>query len=103
MSKTKETKFDPFEFYEKDIQAQCPTYKERFILEYVELSTRIKKLKNFVGKIKYAKYAGVEEPKHDCPVDLLEKQIISMQLYRAALEVRAEKYENIELPKIVED
>lgn len=75
-------------------------YKERFVAEYVQLSVRIKKLKAFVGKIKYAKYAGVEEPKHDCPLDLLEKQLTTMMLYRMILELRAEKYENIKLPDV---
>lgn len=80
-----------------------PDYKKRFIAEYTQLCIRINKLKKFVGKIKYAKYADVEEPKHDCPVYLLEKQIMSMQLYREVLEVRAEEFENIELPKITEE
>lgn len=78
-------------------------YKKRFIAEYVQLCIRINKLKKFIGKIKYAKYADVEEPKHDCPVELLEKQIMFMQLYRATLEARAEKFENIKLPKILEE
>lgn len=77
-------------------------YKERFIAEYCQAKIRYNKLKKFVGKIKYAKYADVEEPKHDCPLDILEKQLIAMGLYIAILEVRAERYENIELPKIEE-
>lgn len=75
-------------------------YKKRFLAEYVQLCVRIKKLKAFVGKIKYAKYAGVEEPKHDCPLDLLERQLMTMMLYRMILELRAEKYEDITLPHI---
>lgn len=80
-----------------------PDYKKRFIAEYTQLCIRINKLKRFVGKIKYAKYAGVEEPKHDCPLELLEKQLMAMHLYRVLLEARAEKFESIELPEIVED
>ena len=78
-------------------------YKERFIAEYVQLSVRIRKLKAFIGRIKYAKYAGVEEPKHDCPLDLLEKQLTTMMLYRMILEIRAEKYENVSLPDVGKD
>ena len=80
-------------------QMNSSDYKERFIAEYRQLSIRIQKLKKFVGKIKYAKYADQPEPKHDCPVDLLEKQLMVMELYKATLEIRASKYENIELPK----
>lgn len=75
-------------------------YKERFIAEYTQTKIRYNKLKKFIGRIKYAKYADQPEPKHDCPVDLLEKQAIAMGLYIAILEVRAEKFENIELPKL---
>lgn len=80
---------------------QSSDYKERFVAEYEQLCIRIKKLEKFVGKIKYAKYADVEEPKHDCPVDLLESQLTTMNLYRLVLETRAEEFENIELPKII--
>lgn len=80
-----------------------PDYKKRFIAEYTQLCIRINKLKRFVGKIKYAKYAGVEEPKHDCPLDLLEKQIMAMKIYKAVLEVRAEEFEKITLPTVEED
>lgn len=80
-------------------QMNSSDYKERFIAEYRQLSIRIHKLKKFVGKIKYAKYADQPEPKHDCPVDLLEKQLLAMKLYKATLEIRASKFENIELPK----
>ena len=78
-------------------------YKERFIAEYTQLRIRQIKLKKFIGKIKYAKYADQPEPKHDCPLHVLEKQEAIMCFYLAALEVRAEKYEHIELPKISED
>lgn len=75
-------------------------YKERFIAEYTQTKIRYNKLKKFIGKIKYAKYADQPEPKHDCPLDLLEKQAMAMAMYIAILEVRAEKFENIELPKL---
>ena len=78
-------------------------YKERFIAEYVQLKVRIKKLRKFIGKIMYAKYADMPEPKHDCPVDLLKSQVMAMEIYASILERRAEKYENIELPKDEED
>jgi len=78
-------------------------YKERFIAEYSQLKIRYYKLKKFVGKIKYAKYADQPEPAHDCPVDLLEKQLVAMAAYLMTLELRAEKYEHIELPEIKED
>lgn len=77
-------------------------YKERFIAEYIQLKVRYNKLKKFVGKIKYAKYADQEEPKHDCPVELLEKQLIAMTGYLLVLEIRAEKFEHIELPEVEE-
>ena len=47
-------------------------YKERFIAEYTQLRIRQIKLKKFIGKIKYAKYADQPEPKHDCPLHVLE-------------------------------
>lgn len=78
---------------------QSADYKERFIAEYNQLNIRIKKLEKFVGKIKYAVYAEVEEPKHDCPLEVLERQLFAMKLYKLILEIRAEKYEHIELPK----
>lgn len=80
-----------------------PDYKKRFIAEYTQLCIRINKLKRFIGKIAYAKYAGVEEPKHDCPIYLLESQLVVMGLYEQALKVRAKEYESIELPKILEE
>ena len=79
-----------------------PDYKERFIAEYVQTKVRFHKLHSFIGKIKYAKYAGQEEPKHDCPTELLEKQLLTMGLYLTLLEVRAEKFENIKLPVVEE-
>ena len=40
-------------------------YKERFIAEYTQCCIRANKLKKFIGKIKYAKYADQPEPKHE--------------------------------------
>lgn len=82
---------------------QSDDYKQRFIAEYEQVCIRIKKLERFVGKIKYAKYADAEEPKHDCPLGLLQKQLFSMNVYRLILETRAEEFEHIELPKILGD
>lgn len=80
-----------------------PDYKERFIAEYTQTRVRYIKLKKYVGRIKYAKYADQPEPPHDCPVDLLEKQLFAMGAYLMTLEIRAKDYEHIELPKIEEE
>ena len=99
MKKEKETKKE-LELADTVEGMNSSDYKERFVAEYEQLCIRIRKLKRFVGKIKYAKYAGVEEPKHDCPLDLLEKQLMTMTIYKITLEIRAEKYENIKLPDL---
>ena len=86
------------------VEGMCSEdYKERFIAEYTQTKIRYNKLKKFIGKIKYAKYADQPEPKHDCPVDLLEKQLLAMGLYLATLEIRAKEFEHIELPKVEEE
>lgn len=96
----KETKNIELKDTVKDMDSD--DYKKRFIAEYSQLCIRINKLNKFIGKIKYAKYADVEEPNHDCPVDLLEKQLFVMNLYRVVLQERAEKYEHIKLPNVYE-
>lgn len=79
-----------------------PDYKERFIAEYTQLGIRAKKLKDFLIKIKFSKQFGVEPPKHDCPVSLLDEQLMAMLAYLVILKQRAE-IEKIELPKIEDD
>lgn len=82
------------------VEMMCSNdYKERFIAEYEQNVIRAKKLDNFIAKIKYAKVFNQEVPKHDCPLEILNGQLAIMQLYIATLEIRAEQYENIELPK----
>ena len=76
-------------------------YKERFVAEYWQTKIRYEKLKAFVTKIEAAdltKYSlhAVEEPKHDCPYDLLRSQQQAMGEYLHILEVRA-VIENIDL------
>ena len=76
-------------------------YKERFIAEYYQTKIRYEKLKAFNTKIEAAdltKYSlhAVEEPKHDCPYDLLRSQQRAMGEYLHILEVRA-VIENIDL------
>ena len=72
-------------------------YKERFIAEYHQLKTRLAKLNAFVAKIKDAKEKGEPEPKHDCPLWILEAQAEAMAKYQALLEIRAKDYEGVDL------
>ena len=82
-------------------------YKERFKAEYEQLKTRYVKLASFVNRIEAAqeinsdyemKRRGItfEEPKHDCPLSLLKRQINVMDEYLKVLEIRA-VVENIRL------
>ena len=72
-------------------------YKERFVAEYRQTKIRYEKLKAFNTKIEAARLmrvwkfdaANVEEPKHDCPEDLLREQQRIMGEYLRILEVRA--------------
>jgi len=83
------------------IDGMCSNdYKERFVAEYVQTKVRYNKLRKFIGRVKYAEYADQEPPKHDCPIDLLEKQLFTMGLYLAILETRAKQYEEIKLPEV---
>ena len=74
-----------------------PDYKERFVAEYHQLRTRLAKLNAFIAKIKTAKEKGEPEPKHDCPLWILEAQAEAMAKYRAILEIRAKDYEGVDL------
>lgn len=79
-------------------------YKERFRAEYQQTKIRYEKLKTFNTKIEAARRmryyktdaAPLEEPKHDCPDDLLIEQQNVMGQYLHILEVRAQ-IEGIEL------
>lgn len=72
-------------------------YKERFVAEYHQLRTRMAKLNAFIAKIKTAKEKGEPEPRHDCPLWVLEAQADAMAKYKSILEARAKEYEDIEL------
>lgn len=83
---------------------QSTDYKERFKAEYQQTKIRYEKLKNFCNKIEAAQRTQcellapkkVEEPKHDCPVELLREQQRAMGQYLHILEIRA-AIEGIEL------
>ena len=74
-----------------------PDYKERFKAEYHQTKIRYEKLKAFCNKIEAAQRTqsnpfapkNVEEPKHDCPVELLREQQSAMGQYLHTLEIRA--------------
>lgn len=77
-------------------------YKERFKAEYYQTKIRYEKLKKLNNKIEAYRYLDynkryiMEEPKHDCPADMLREQQQIMGNYLHILEVRAE-VEQIEL------
>lgn len=77
-------------------------YKERFKAEYYQTKARYEKLKKFNNKIEaygvlpYLSKHTWDEPKHDCPAELLRSQQKVMRDYLHILEVRAE-IEKIEL------
>lgn len=85
---------------------QSADYKERFKAEYYQLKIRYEKLKAFNNKIEAAQRSQcdpfqppakrLEEPKHDCPADMLKQQQHLMGEYLHILEVRA-VIEGIEL------
>ena len=64
-------------------------YKERFKAEYHQAKIRYEKLNNFCNKIEVAQMMGTEEPKHDCPLELLREQQKYMGMYLSILEKRA--------------
>lgn len=72
-------------------------YKERFVAEHRQLRTRLAKLSDFIAKIKAAKENGEPEPRHDCPLWILEAQAEAMAKYKSILEARAKGYEGIDL------
>lgn len=77
-------------------------YKERFKAEYQQTKIRYEKLKAFCNRIEAARHTmgsdsnKIEEPKHDCPFDLLRNQQRAMGEYLHYLEIRA-VIEGIEL------
>lgn len=72
-------------------------YKGRFVAEYHQVRTRLAKLNVFIAKIKTAKEKGEPEPRHDCPLWVLEAQAEAMAKYKSVLEARAKGYEGIDL------
>ena len=73
-------------------------YQCRFIAEYDQTKIRYEKLKDFCNKIEAAQRTQgdtsgpkkLEEPKHDCPYELLREQQRAMGQYLHILEIRAE-------------
>ena len=64
-------------------------YKERFVAEYQQTKIRYEKLKHFCDRIEASQLAKTEEPKHDCPLELLREQQSIMGQYLHVLELRA--------------
>ena len=64
-------------------------YKERFVAEYQQAKIRYEKLKHFCDVIEASQLAKIEEPKHDCPLELLREQKSIMGQYLHVLELRA--------------
>lgn len=77
------------------------SYKERFVAEYWQTKIRYEKLKEFNTRIEAASICSekVEEPKHDCPTNLLREQQKVMGEYLHILEIRA-IIENVDLRRI---
>ena len=81
-------------------------YKKRFIAEYWQTKIRYEKLKAFNNKIEAAmilksdSIIPVEEPKHYCPLHLLQEQQAAMGKYLKMLELRA-VIEKIELNEVL--
>ena len=95
----------------KDFNALASSndYRERFVAEYMQTKIRYEKLKAFNNKIEAAQRVRfsdivekIPEPKHDCPVELLDEQQRAMGQYLHILEVRA-VIEGIELPNAYKD
>ena len=70
-------------------QMTSPDYKERFKAEYKQLRLRYEKLNKFLNTCTWEIQAGREEPKHDCPLWLLELQLEEMKQYLRILEIRS--------------
>lgn len=88
-------------------QMTSDDYRDRFKAEYEQIKIRYGKLASFIARIEAAREvdsdyyltgSGVtfEEPKHDCPLSLLKRQLRVMDDYMKTLEIRA-VIENIPL------
>ena len=64
-------------------------YRERFKAEYRQ---------GFCNRIEAAERTGREEPRHDCPLELLREQQKRMGMYLETMEIRA-AIEQIDLNK----
>jgi len=79
------------------VTAMCSDdYRERFQAEYHQLRIRYYRLKDYCCRIEAADLTGIEGPAHDCPLNLLQKQLRHMGQYLHVLEVRA-KIEGVDL------
>ena len=88
-------------------QMTSDDYKERFKAEYEQTKIRYLKLASFIHHIEAYQEAAsnydmnqqgnhLEEPKHDCSLSLLKRQLRALDEYLNVLEVRA-IIENIRL------
>ena len=66
-------------------------YRDRFKAEYQQVKIRKEKLEAYIKKIKK------ENIPHDCPIDLLMKQLDIMIDYMFILSKRAYMYEKIDM------
>ena len=57
-------------------------YRERFKAEYRQTKERYERLKGFCNRIEAAERTGREEPRHDCPLELLREQQKRTALHR---------------------
>lgn len=73
-------------------------YRERFKAEYRQTKERYERLKGLCNRIEAAKRTRREEPRHDCPIGLLQEQQERMGMYLETMEIRAE-IEPIDLNK----
>lgn len=64
-------------------------YRERFKAEYRQTKERYERLKAFCNRIEAAERTGREEPRHDCPLELLREQQKRMGMYLETMEIRA--------------
>ena len=73
-----------------------PDYRQRFFAEYWQTRIRYERLRQFIAKIGAGKATNSKFVNHDCPLDLLKKQLKSMDEYLSILEMRA-IIENVDL------
>lgn len=67
-------------------------YRQRMVAEYQQTKIRYGKLKKYCNSIQSAQMTGntEKEPAHDCPLQLLQRQLRIMGQYLHVLELRAE-------------